>query len=88
MEVGHISIHDPEGKLVDLKENMWKNRAIAGTIPTPIVFGAMAAYNGSTAHIPAMNKELTRRMDLAYRRINEIEGLFATKPLSAFLYLS
>ena len=82
--VGHISIHDPEGKIQNLKEKMNANMAAAGTIPTPIAFGAMAAYDGTMDHIPAMNRALTGRRDLSHRRLNEIEGLTASRPQAAF----
>ncbi len=82
--VGHISIHDPEGKIQTLKEKMRANTAAAGAIPTPIAFGAMAAYDGTMDHIPAMNRALTGRRDLSHRRLNEIEGLTASRPQAAF----
>lgn len=82
--VGHISIHDPEGKIQTLKEKMNANTAAAGAIPTPIAFGAMAAYGGTMDHIPAMNRDLTGRRDLSHRRLNEIEGLTASRPQAAF----
>jgi aspartate/methionine/tyrosine aminotransferase len=82
--VGHISIHDPEGKIQTLKEKMNASTAVAGAIPTPIAFGAMAAYVGTMEHIPAMNRILTGRRDLSHKRLNEIEGLSASKPQAAF----
>jgi len=82
--VGHIAVHDPEAKIGDLKAEMRKNSAVAGAIPTPIAFGAMAAYNGNIDHIPPMIEELEKRRDLAHRRLNEIDGLSASKPQAAF----
>ena len=86
--VGHISIHDPEGKIQPLKEKMRANTAVAGAIPTPIAFGAMAAYDGTMDHIPAMNRALTGRRDLSHKRLNEIEGLSVTRPQAAFFIFS
>ena len=82
--VGHASIHDPEGRLQTLTEKMRDNTVAAGAIPTPIAFGAMAAYNGTMDHIPAMNRALTGRRDLSHKRLNEIEGLSASRPQAAF----
>jgi aspartate/methionine/tyrosine aminotransferase len=82
--VGHISVHDPEGKIQTLKEKMRANTAAAGAIPTPIAFGAMSAYDGTMDHILAMNRALTHRRDLSHRRLNEIEGLSASRPQAAF----
>ena len=82
--VGHISIHDPEDKFQTLKEKMRANTAAAGAIPTPIAFGAMAAYDGTMGHIPAMNRALTGRRNLSHRRLNEIERLSASRPQAAF----
>ncbi len=63
---------------------MRANTAAAGAIPTPIAFGAMAAYNGTMDHIPAMNRALAGRRDLSHKRLNEIEGLSATRPRATF----
>ncbi len=82
--VGHISVHDPEGKIQTLKGKMRANTAAAGAIPTPIAFGAMAAYDGTMDHIPAMNRALTGRRDLSHKRLNEIEGLSSSRPQAAF----
>jgi alanine-synthesizing transaminase len=82
--VGHISVHDPEGKIQTLKEKMRANTAAAGAIPTPIAFGAMAAYDGTMDHIPAMNRALTGRRDLSHKRLNEIQGLSSSRPRAAF----
>ena len=68
----------------ETREELHKNKAIAGAIPTPIVFGAIAAYTGSTDHIPEMNRALKGRRDLSHKRLNEIEGISATKPQAAF----
>ena len=82
--IGHISIHDPEDKLQGLSEKLRANRGVAGAIPTPLVYGAMAAYDGSTDHIQGMVERLEERRNLSHRRLNEIPGLTATKPQAAF----
>jgi aspartate/methionine/tyrosine aminotransferase len=82
--IGHISIHDPDGKLRDLREKLRANRGVAGAIPTPLIYGAMAAYDGPTDHIQGMVEVLEERRDLSHRRLNEIPGLSATKPQAAF----
>lgn len=82
--VGHISIHDPEDRLLKLREEIHDNKSAAGTIPTPIAFGGIAAYRGSTDHIPEMNRILKNRRDLSHKRLNEIDGISATKPKAAF----
>jgi aspartate/methionine/tyrosine aminotransferase len=82
--IGHISIHDPGNKIRNLRKKLIANRGVAGTIPTPLVYGAMAAYDGSTDHIRGMVEVLKERRDLSHRRLNEIPGLSATKPQAAF----
>jgi len=82
--IGHISLHDPEDRLQALREKLKVNSAVAGAIPTPLVYGAMAAYDGSTDHIGGMVERLKERRDLAHRRLNDIPGLSATKPQAAF----
>ena len=82
--IGHVSIHDPGNKIGELREKLRADRAVAGTIPTPLVYGAMAAFDGSTDHIRGMVEKLKERRDLSHRRLNEIPGLSATKPQAAF----
>jgi len=82
--IGHISINDPDGKLDHIRKTMEANRSIAGAIPTPIVYGAIAAYEGPTKHIDEMLDELDKRRILSYKRLNEIEGISCTKPKAAF----
>jgi aspartate/methionine/tyrosine aminotransferase len=82
--IGHISIHDPNNMLRNLREKMRANSGVAGAIPTPLVYGAMAAYDGPTNHIQGMVERLEVRRDLSHKRLNEITGLSATKPQAAF----
>ena len=82
--IGHISIHDPGDKIRELREKLIANQGVAGAIPTPLVYGAMAAYDGSTDHIRGMVERLEERRNLSHRRLNEIPGLSATKPQAAF----
>ena len=82
--IGHIAIHDPAEKIDDIRRAIEANRSIAGTIPTPLIFGAVAAYEGPTDHIDGMVEELTKRRDLSYRRLNEIDGISSTNPKAAF----
>lgn len=46
--------------------------------------GALAAYTMPMTHLPKMKSELRIRRDLAYRRLNEIEGISCAKPEAAF----
>jgi aspartate/methionine/tyrosine aminotransferase len=82
--IGHISIHDPNESIIHKKEQMKKEQSIAGTIPTPLIYGAMAAFDGSINHIDDMKKRLEERRDLSFKRLNEIPGLSSTKPQAAF----
>jgi aspartate/methionine/tyrosine aminotransferase len=82
--IGHISIHDPDEKIGELKAELRANQGVAGAIPTPLVYGAMAAFDGSIEHVRGMVEKLRKRRDLSYRRLNEIPGLSATKPQAAF----
>jgi aspartate/methionine/tyrosine aminotransferase len=82
--IGHISIHDPNDSIVHIKEQMKKDQSIAGTIPTPLIYGAMAAFDGSIDHIDGMKKKLVERRNLSYKRLNEIPSLSSTKPQATF----
>ncbi len=82
--LGYLYSHDPENKLGDLLENLVKEARIRISTNSPAQKAAIAALRGPQDHIKEMNKKLKERRDYAIKRVNEIEGINATKPEGAF----
>lgn len=82
--IGHIAIRDPRGVIDSIRKTMMAKKDISGTIPTPLIYGGIAAYEGPTKHIDQMVEELSKRRTQAHRRLNEIEGISCVRPKAAF----
>jgi len=82
--LGYVYIHDPEGKLGDLKQNIEKEARIRLSANTPMQKAAVAALRGPQDHIPEMVEKLRARRDYVWRRFNEMKGLSCAKPEGAF----
>jgi alanine-synthesizing transaminase len=82
--VGYICIHDPEHKISELSMVIKRVSELYGhgvtTIPTPILYAATKAFEGSIEPGLEMIKKLQNRRDYVMKRIKEIEGLSCIKP--------
>lgn len=80
LRVGWLCIHDPEDKILEIRNGLKKLPRILGNYPvaTPIMMGATNILNKMTdfqEHLkPAMDL-VKKRADYTYKRINEIEAL-------------
>ena len=68
----------------DLKEAVLKEARIRLCSNTLCQAAAAEALDGSQAHIPALQEKLKERRDFAWKRLNEIDGVSASKPEGAF----
>jgi aspartate/methionine/tyrosine aminotransferase len=68
----------------DLKEAVLKQARIRLCANTLCQVAATTALDGSQEHIPKIVDKLKKRRDFAWKRLNEIEGVFASKPEGAF----
>jgi len=74
-----------EGKVLDsLKEGVEKECRIRICANTPVQIAATAALNGPQDCVKDVVGRLKQRRDFAWKRLNEINGLSATKPEGAF----
>jgi len=82
--VGYICFHDPEGKISELSRVTKRVASLYGhgitTMPTPILYAAMKAFQGSVEAGLDMTKELQLRRDNIMKRVKEIEGVTCVKP--------
>jgi len=82
--LGYVYRHDPGGELAEVWEGMLRLSRVRLCPATPIQMAAIDALNGPQEHIANMVQKLKQRRDYAWKRINDIDGLSATKPLGAF----
>ncbi|MBU7031455.1 MAG: aminotransferase class I/II-fold pyridoxal phosphate-dependent enzyme [Theionarchaea archaeon] len=68
----------------DLKEAVLKQARIRLCANTLCQVAAAIALDGSQEHIPKIVDKLKKRRDFAWKRLNEIEGVYASKPEGAF----
>jgi len=82
--LGYIYFKDQEGALAHLKEAIVKLARIRLCANTPVQLAAVEALRGPQDHVDEMVRRLRKRRDIAYKGLNEIEGLTTTKPEGAF----
>jgi aspartate/methionine/tyrosine aminotransferase len=74
-----------EGKqLDDLRLGVEKQCRIRLCANTPVQIAGAAALNGPQDFVKGIVEKLKQRRDYAWKRLNEIEGISATKPEGAF----
>jgi len=82
--VGYICFHDPEGKISELSMITKRVAGLYGhgmtAMPTPILYAATKAFQGSIEAGLQMMKELQVRRDHVMKRVQEIEGVTCVKP--------
>ncbi len=82
--IGYVYFHDPEEKLMELKEGIRKlarSRLCANSIAQ---FAAIEALKNPGTHTDEMVKKLRERRDYSYKRLRDIEGLSINNPDGAF----
>jgi aspartate/methionine/tyrosine aminotransferase len=82
--IGYLFFHDPQNKLMELKEGIRKlarSRLCANSIAQ---FAAIEALKNPGTHTDEMVKKLRERRDYSYKRIRNIEGLSVNNPDGAF----
>jgi alanine-synthesizing transaminase len=74
-----------EGKVLeDLRSGVDKQCRIRLCANTPVQIAGAAALNGPQDFVKDIVEKLRERRDYAWKRLNEIEGISATKPEGAF----
>ncbi len=74
-----------EGKVLDdLRLGVEKQCRIRLCANTPVQIAGAAALNGPQDFVKGIVEKLRERRDYAWKRLNEIEGISATRPEGAF----
>ncbi len=82
--IGYMAIHDPRGKLDDVKdgiERMLRSRLCAST---PAQYGYLAGLQGDDEWMETYLLGLKENNELCVKMINQIEGLTVQQPQGAF----
>ncbi len=82
--VGWVIFHDPTEKLAEIRECINKLARLRLSSNHPVQFAIKPALEGNQSHIEKTKKKLRRRRDIAFKRLNENEGLSCVKPKAAF----
>lgn len=82
--LGYMYFYDPEEKISELREHVEKEGRIRLCASAPAQYAGIAALRGPQDHVKKLVETLRKRRDLAYKRLNEIEGLSCIKPKGAF----
>jgi len=82
--IGYLAIHDPTGRLVDVRdgiERLLRSRLCAST---PAQAGYLAGLEGNRDWMEEYSRKVVQQRDLCLKRISEIDGLEVQAPGGAF----
>ena len=82
--LGYMYFRDQEGVLEGLREAVVKLARIRLCTNTPVQVAAIEALRGPQDHVKEMVDKLRERRDIAYKRLNEIDGISTARPEGAF----
>jgi tyrosine/nicotianamine family aminotransferase len=82
--LGYLYIQDVEGRLSDVWNGIQRLARVRLCASTPVQMAGVEALRGPQDHIQQMVSKLRQRRDFAWKRVNEIPGLMASKPSGAF----
>jgi aspartate/methionine/tyrosine aminotransferase len=82
--IGWAMFHSPNGELEELKQSFLRLARARLCSNSICQRGAIAALQGPKDFLKEANKKLKQRRDYSYKRLNQIEGISATKPKGAF----
>ncbi len=82
--LGYMYRIDNDGVLDDFWEGINKLLRLRLSANTPAQYGFLAALTGPMDYLKERMKLLRERRDFAWKRLNEIPGISATKPEGAF----
>lgn len=82
--VGYLSIRDVDDSLKDIREGIERQSRARLCANSICQYAYIKALEGDRGHIRETMGKLMKRRDLAYRRLNEIEGTSVRRPGGAF----
>lgn len=82
--IGYMYFYHPHQELAELKEHILKQARIRICANAPAQYAAAVALRGSDAYLKDVLSRLRERRDLVWQRLNDIDGISASKPEGAF----
>ena len=82
--LGYIYYHDPENKLLDLKEGIAKLARARLSASSIAQYAAIEIFKTKSNHTVEMVKKLRERRDYSYKRLRQIEGINCVNASGAF----
>ena len=82
--LGYLYYHDPNNKLIELKNGINKLARARLSASSIAQFAAIEILRTPSDHTVQMVRKLKERRDYSYNRIRQIEGLYCVKPNGAF----
>ncbi|MFX0031839.1 MAG: aminotransferase class I/II-fold pyridoxal phosphate-dependent enzyme [Candidatus Hodarchaeota archaeon] len=82
--LGYLYYHDPEQKLIELKESIGKMARARLSASTIAQYAAIEIFKTKSNHTREMVKKLKERRDYSYKRLKQIEGVSCVNASGAF----
>ncbi len=82
--LGYIYYHDPENKIVDLKEGIAKLARARLSASSIAQYAAIEIFKTKSNHTAEMVRSLRERRDYSYKRLRQIEGMSCVNASGAF----
>jgi len=82
--LGYLYYHDPENKLIELREGIGKLARARLCSSSVAQYAAIEIYKHKSDHTKNLVKELRERRDYSYKRLRQIEGISCVNPSGAF----
>ena len=82
--VGYLAIRDVDGALEDIRDGIMRQSRARLCANSICQYGYYKALTGDRSHIRDTMSRLARRREIAYRELNEIDGISVQRPGGAF----
>jgi aspartate/methionine/tyrosine aminotransferase len=82
--IGYLSIRDVDDSLLDIRDGIMRQSRARLCANSICEYGYLKALEGDRTHILRTMEKLGRRREIAFRRLNEIEGISSRRPGGAF----
>ncbi|MFX1563075.1 MAG: aminotransferase class I/II-fold pyridoxal phosphate-dependent enzyme [Promethearchaeota archaeon] len=82
--IGYMYFHHSNGELTEIREHVLRQTRIRICCNAPAQYAAAVALRGSDDYLGDVIARLRVRRDLCWKRLNQIDGISASKPEGAF----
>jgi aspartate/methionine/tyrosine aminotransferase len=82
--IGYLAIRDVDESLDEVRDGIMRQSRARLCANSICEYGYLKALTGDRSHIKQTMSKLSKRREIAYKRLNEIEGISSQKPGGAF----